>query len=717
MKILEGQGHASQSIHKPSKRQIESQTKSNSRSNTKHASIRDKSAVKYSFPSRDRSQRGTFNPGAKQKYGLATRSASRVDTGNRSSTTDALQVLYLGIDSGNLDTAISAYNAFSSATPSGHSAVGQYVMFLTRALERDKNNNTLREKIVKAVRKVHKDSISNAISPSAPVYKRLISFYDKNRSWTEGTELWKWMTENEEEIIHFSTYAAAIEFFTHKGAFAVAEAVYQQALASSEGSFLQYHLTPNATLLDREAKDVSHFPPDAAQLIAKNLEAKLRSGDIKGAYLLLDSSLRVLLTADSWAFSTLYHHITTLTDRYTIIRLALRAGVNPGGPLLGRVCSEMFMFELDSVPAEVIVGQHVDRIQGLLNLIIASYDVTGFVDNRMIHSMLRLTELMLLRAGHSSELVQEVADNVESLFESIYPLMKPPTTEHHITLLGIGRRGHNIELIKRTLNKILQREGALGIETSRALLASIGGASDDVEQVKTAWYNHLQMMEMQSVQLAPEDWIALRTSLAALSNRNHRQFMVLEAKRLNHVLDSQSKKIIDTVGKGRPTGEQSTEIHKALARVQTVFATAQNTFKQIRDDVDFRLDHNSLSMDAEPSSDPRPSLSDLFMIYDKVSVDPATREQSELVTITFDNLAQHPTLSKRFHNWATITELLIREDARKMQSASEAVQIVNEETGLVAPEPRAHATKQPSGALSLDELTSLVCHVRGIPMQ
>jgi hypothetical protein len=620
------------------------------------------------------------------------------------------------IEAGDVNSAISQYNLISKDIKAGTPIISSYLMMLGRTAAREKDNRTILDQIQKEAMAIQKDAIKNSVPPSNSTYKRLLAVYRELKCWTEGTKLWRWMTEQDEQILYLSTYAAGIDFFTAKGdSINVAEEIYQEALASSQGSFLQYHLNPNAVLENRESIDTSHFPPDGKNLLSQILRARLQNGDLSGALLLLDTSFRVYGSAEPRAFDVLINKVPSLSDRYTLARLACRSNSVPRGPTL-----QTLVYALDAEGSNVwrrFSEQKIEMMNASLKLIIAHYDSSGRFDERLIACMLSMADSLVQRAikeSRTTDLARQVADECEKLFESFYPFLTPPATRSHNVLLSIGAGAKYPEFVQRALQKLIDRGGTPDMYTNRAMIIA-AATSGDLELVKAAWFELLAMASYSERQLEQNDWNSLFAALMRTDNSViNLAFILEEAERLHYRLESSFEQKVHHFSKGEydfPLGKDI-NAENVLSRIQIVFAEVRQILQNIRDNPEYKIDHNSLGMSISSSQTPSASLSDLYTIYDEVSVDPARREQEDYGPIRFEQLDQHPILSQRFHNWATITELLIRNDRamRAGTKAAAAVEVQDEETGLVIEQPDEYPSSQ-----NHEDIRTLVYKVRGIP--
>lgn len=180
-----------------------------------------------------------------------------------------------------------------------------------------------------------------------------------------GVEFWSWWREHGESSPQGSVvYGAAISLLAHQGRpLAELEAVYGEALTRFPGDFAAYHLSHNAILADRSGsvtiKGVSQL------LINGIVEARVLRGDSRGAYLGLDTAMRLIPVLNPFRLFSPYLRERPLLEAYTVLAIKYRSGFTFPVGTLRSVTREL---RDASYATRGGLSQHMLTLRALLNL-------------------------------------------------------------------------------------------------------------------------------------------------------------------------------------------------------------------------------------------------------------------------------------------------------------------------------------------------------------
>ncbi|KAI9832695.1 MAG: hypothetical protein M1838_005633 [Thelocarpon superellum] len=162
---------------------------------------------------------------------------------------------------------------------------------------------------------------------------RLLSFYRDAESYEPALEFWAWAKHPDKNRADARTYGSAIELLAKQGtSLHRLEELYLQALKRFPGTFSEYHLSPNAILLDRGQP--TKLSGVSMSLLQGIITARLQHGDWRNAYLGLDTALRLHPTQLPRRVLELFALARPLPEKYTVILLMCRSGIVPSAKTL-----------------------------------------------------------------------------------------------------------------------------------------------------------------------------------------------------------------------------------------------------------------------------------------------------------------------------------------------------------------------------------------------
>ena len=333
------------------------------------------------------------------------------------------------------------------------------------------------------------DDITNGqIVPNRRAHVRLLGMFKESGRRDAGVTFWKWLEAQDERLVDSDVYGAAIELLAvHGTPLPELEELYQQALARFPGTFASYHLSPEAILPDRDHQTTLAGMP--MTLLQGILTARLLNGDIRNAYLALDTALRLYPDQLPARFFTLFSEERPVVEAYTVFAMAWRAGISIP---LGHVKYQMSA--LRSHADGISAKRHPMALRAMLSVLYMHLSAKGtMTQNSMNELVIAMTQLLRMDAITSME-----AKDKQRIVRAVMDLIRkgiavfarfgawPGLSAFNSIIVNLGGYGHS----KQTIGVALADAQALGIEPNEVTRRSIiiaAGLLDDAELVKKGW--------------------------------------------------------------------------------------------------------------------------------------------------------------------------------------------------------------------------------------
>ncbi|EKG21219.1 hypothetical protein MPH_01482 [Macrophomina phaseolina MS6] len=510
------------------------------------------------------------------------------------------------------------------------------------------------------------DIRNGTVPPHSAASLHLISFLKEAKEFGSGAEFWSWLRRKDNDYVDAAVYGAAIEMLAsqRKVELPELETLYTEALRRFPGNFAEYHLSPEAIVLDRgQPVMIKGLPMSLLQGI---VTARLAYGDWRNAYLAFDTALRLYPTQVPERFFELFIHGRPLAESYTVFMMACRSGV-----ILRPEQLTVVLRNLADSQFRAPVQERLLAVQGMLNAVHAYAGVGGSVGGHHLSTLVKGFEGLL--PGFSSQenlasdaINQLIGDTARETMLNMSRAGVPLTLSTIASLVGLAGKARLPELLGRAIQDILNA----GLEPNEVVHRSMvlaAGQIKHIELLEWSWRSLVESSEASGTQLDVRDWQALaRASI----NADHISFVRQQTSALSHAVTDEITKIIEhELAKGQPTAGRG-----------MVFTNADNEcvnkgMPELKSQVEAicaliasgKL-RNFFEHPLPTSLVPRPSLGSepaLRAVYDELTTDPRLATTNQPLQSAMKSASGYPLDALRYANWTSVNELLNDADAHE----------------------------------------------------
>jgi len=339
--------------------------------------------------------------------------------------------------------------------------------------------------------------------------QHLLACYLRSGNLQQGATLWSWLVKQEDAAyVNLENYGLAIEIYARNGAtLDQCEDIFQQAVARFPMSFNSYHLSPGAILADPSV--YTSAPGTSLNLLAGTMAARFIRGDVKGAWLLFDTALRLHPTQMPPSFVANIAEQRPVSEVLQALGIVMRGGTPVSGALLAKTLEDARSMMLTKMSRTIKQQNPTNRdrrrvetklecLQTFLSLVrLAHVTKTGIFPESFARCFVELVLDYLVAIHQEAPNGKTRRLEVETIAE-IAALLRLLGTGIHVEtcrqLILYGEILHNPDLIRlgatQLQNLTPSDEGSKSFETCRWLLRAYGNIKD-AQGVQRAWKEHL----------------------------------------------------------------------------------------------------------------------------------------------------------------------------------------------------------------------------------
>lgn len=336
--------------------------------------------------------------------------------------------------------------------------------------------------------------LQKGIAPPSPEGSlRLISFFKEAKLRAEGLQFWKWLVKQSDEYVDARVYGAAIELLALSGErLDTIEALYSQGMKRFPSGFIEYHFSPYAVLPEpgqrQRVKGLSQ------SLLQGIITARMMLGDIYGAYLGLDTALRLFHYQMLPRICEIFVQSRTIPEAYKVLLTAVRTGVRLKAPMLRVLQTRMLHWQQSAKPYSDKLQLSERSLNAFYAYITSGnqlfYTNVGLLVKSMTQLMnpprpidMELSEYIEFRKEIRKSLCDPTFETVETIIEGE---MAEPEISVYNTLISMAGRSRNRILFGRILQQIELHDLKPDNVTYKVVLTA-AGLLEDAEIVRSTW--------------------------------------------------------------------------------------------------------------------------------------------------------------------------------------------------------------------------------------
>ncbi|KAF2802104.1 uncharacterized protein BDZ99DRAFT_504116 [Mytilinidion resinicola] len=538
-----------------------------------------------------------------------------------------------------------------------------------RTLHRDLLRKNI-EKYLSYVRILVHHIQNRSIPPHHAALVHLISFFKVAGHWQEGIDLWTWCRAQDETYVDASVYGAAIEMLAYHGTMSLEELeeLYQEGLTRFPSTFAEYHMSPEAVVLDRtQLTTIAGLPMTLLQGI---LTARLVHGDWKNAYLALDVAFRLYPTQVPPRIFEIFFYERPLSEAFTVTLMAARSGVilRPGH-------LSALQTRLNGANWYNTAEEQILTIQSSVVAMQASLGGGGSLHNMHLSNLIKGFEVLLPSRFKNADDAQdaEVRDCVISTVQKIVANFNDAGVAMSrvvlCTLIGLYGKARASEAIGSMIAEMTAREIEHDEISCRVLVSAFGDAGD-AKSVESCWEMLVAFAESKGKQVSEADW---RTLARAIKFAKNTTFLEKQYEHLSHTLTTDIKEAITReLEKERTLPEKKGMPMDAAAMapgMESIYNRVSQLLALFKSGslLDFKLSPTPLFID--PARPALGSVEDLRAIYDELTTDPRQPPPGDSTVSKPLSPTGFPLDELRFQNWVTILEAMSDAEAYETEKA------------------------------------------------
>ena len=570
-------------------------------------------------------------------------------------------------------------------------------------------NDSSKDYIAKFATKVSRDLRSRRLLATNMTGLHLLYIFEKVEQFDQGLELWDWWSRQHDGIADLQAFGAALSFSNKAGAsLSELENLYLQALERFPGDYAAYHMSPNAVISDRT--QMQKVRGMSMRLLQRMCGIRVQHGDLKNAYLDLDTALRLFTCTVHADFFNPLIELRPVAEGYMIVQLACRNGTPP--------THRSFRRMLEGLAKEGSTQDLESRLQYMhleLDAIHAFAGVSG-ASKLIMHDLCNTTFKLLAHAA------QVGSGNISAI---IYLLDLIFATAARKNLQVVVDQNYNSlvsaagSLKSREVLNFALRISRLS-ETSEdpityCTIMKTAGSLQDVNMMKQAWGKLVDLKQLKS-----SDWKTFARAAKAAGVPN---LVREELKQRSDAKDYVDREVVEAelakvhseetlaVDRVLPQHSEPPDASILLAAVGQLGSKIKKICDMIQSDQLHNFAVEPIRMSMQPSQI-NASEADIREVYDRLTMDPRERARNEAKVEELVDLSSAPASGKpspnvvpitssgfrmddlRYENWKTINELLV-------EAARQTLGEVGVSLDFGEP-------------LSLNELQELILNLRGM---
>jgi len=509
------------------------------------------------------------------------------------------------------------------------------------------------------------DLQTGVLPPHYFAFVHILGIYKETCKFEDGHALWQWLVTQDNNFLSQEVYGAAIELLAlgRIQPLRELEDLYSDALKRFPGTFAEYHLSPNAILADRSQPHNIHGLP--VMLLQGIMTARLIAKDWKGAYLALDTGLRLYPTQLPHRFFEIFLQERPIWEAYTVCLLACRGGIvlktNHVTLILSKLKSAM-----RSTPS---LQEKITLLRAMVNAIYAYLEAGGSLSPVHIGALLSSLDSMLPTLpvgqdyiGDHAIIRNRVATFGHQTLSTLIQAGMHPSSNPLIALVHLAGHLRLPDLLTVTLADM----ATAGIELDniglRTALTSAGFLGDK-KKIEEFWTRLASSAEKGGYQIHGSSWTVL---VKACRRAGHLDYFDQQMSSFEHAIPEgyEPKLSLMKEFEAQSTPDivlmddaefhsQFEKLDKQVSDIAAVLMSGQP--------IDLRK--SPFYMAVDPEQQPLGSPQDMRIVYDEFSLDPHQPPASPGKVDPALSPTGVPLDELRFQNWTALTELMYQAES------------------------------------------------------
>ncbi|KAJ4399751.1 hypothetical protein N0V91_009199 [Didymella pomorum] len=581
------------------------------------------------------------------------------------------QELHKALHSRDVDRIADIYEPSRIAGLVGTSATHSICQAVHEAVRRDmaRKDSSRMSKLLHFMATLVKDLKEGRIRPHNFAYVHLLSAYKDSKHFVEGRELWNWLKEQDDVHCSQGAYGAAIELMSYGKLMTLPEleGLYEEGLKRYPGTFAEYHFSPDAIVPDRTQPILVNDLPNT--LFQGIITARLHSHDWKGAYLGLDTLLRLYPGRPTQRIFELFVSERPLFEAYTAYMLACRSGTHISGSQVTNILNRLRVAMTQSSSME-------DRfmlLRAMANALYACQQSGAALRGIHVGEFIKAFEFLLPEKAPGQNFTAEEVDlrntiavTAQQIVADLIQSGLTISASLFVPLISLAGKLRAPELLTQTLEDAKTASITFFAVEKRTVLAAAGQIQDG-DLVKALWTVIVTDANHEGNQLTYNDWATFaKACRRAQLDKYFEQQLNEQAHSLSNTLEKRVRSVMTTPEPGAASSSLKLLTGEQLnAELQVIQGQMENIRAVLMSGQPLNFEQSPFNMHIDPSQSSLGTEQDLRTIYDEFTTDPhqpAARASNSDANAQFIAPALGPTgipLDElRFRNWVNVHEMM-----------------------------------------------------------
>ncbi|OCK94300.1 uncharacterized protein K441DRAFT_611324 [Cenococcum geophilum 1.58] len=566
------------------------------------------------------------------------------------------------VNEGNLDKAMKIYPELVEKSFLDSRDTLAIALLIHNTFRRHPTQAQVVPKILPYAETLVHDIRSKAIPPERAAHVHLISFFKVSRQYDKAYAFWTWLASQSDEYVDQAVYGSAIEMLAYQGTTSLKELekIYSQALKRFPGYFAEYHLSPEAIVVDKTQP--TSIPGLPMTLLQGILTARLLHGDWRNAYLALDVALRLYPTQAPVRFFELFALERPVIESYTVFLVACRAGTVLKPDRLTGLLNRLVKGQRSCSSEDKLALLH-----GMITAIHAYLGAGGMIEGYHLSSLIKGFQALLPNLSPGTPYGPDHSDNRDLVVSTAKKVVAmfvksglSPSLSTFGSLIGLAGKAMLPDMIASTMKDMVTLGFTPDHVIHRAVLTAASQIGDP-QLVESSWKSLVAFAEAEGRQPSSPDW---RVLAKAAKRTHHLTYLDQQTEELGHAITEETmhriKKDLNKMESLPTYNQPSSDIDTAALsfHMEMILNQIVQLVELFKSDRLLDFSQSPVPMFLEPSRPALGSIDDLRAVYEELTTDPNQPPPERATTPKTVGPTGLPLDELRFENWVSIHELM-----------------------------------------------------------